>query len=1186
MLENNIASRFDLLEEVGHGAQGVVYRAFDRLEHRIVALKSLALRSSESMYELKREFRSISQTRHPHLVQLYDLFVEKDAVFFTMEFVDGVSIVDYLRPDGKLSLDRAKRTFGQLFLGIQAVHRTQRIHRDLKPSNVMVEEDGRVVILDFGLVTPLEPQEMSVTSDWGLAGTLPYMPPEAFDGLPPNPDWDWYAAGAIMYECLIGEPPFSPPFSRLLEAKKSPIAADERLGPWSDLVVRSMSPEPDRRPSVEELEIAFDAKALHVFAEPRFLGRRAELDALQAMWRSSGLRIASVGGHGGIGKSALLSEFARRVAEGGGRVLTSRCRPNETVAFEVLDGLVDGLSRSIQTEELTVALEQRDRAALVQLFPIFRGVRMEDSGPEPVVEEEAPAQLRRRAANALRQLLNSVAKSRPLLLRIEDVQWASPDSAAFFGMVFGTEEPVHAMVVLSYRPETDRPMLKEIEGWQQSWASLGVHWQTFDLRPLPPDVLNALLDTQLPAGTEEPTLRAWISEQSGGNPFLAEELCRAAMTSSEPLVGRPLEEALLARVDALTTVPRNVLTCVAVSGRALHRGVLVRCADDRRAAERSLGELLAQRFLRDVSSGQMTAVDVYHDRLRDALDQSATDEAIKTCHSRLADALAETNADPRELVGHLLRAGRTGEAATQAIEAALLSNRRLEFDREARFLEIALQHGELAPETRRRRERELAEALANAGRGKASADVWKKLSRVDNQGEARFAERRAAALYLGSGHISLGYRVLDGVLRRAGLRLPSSPQKSLFAVLWLRLRIWLQGYRLRSPISNPSLEEHADVCWEASEMLSMVDTVRGSVFQARNMLTSLRLGDRYRLARALGIEVAYLGATGWFKWPRIQRLSNLAVQASEEDGRDHGKAIAIGGTGVALYFHGRWREALAHCEEADVIYRRCLGVTWERDTTALFVLMCLLRLGKLPQAHTRALVEVESAIDRGDLFLETYTKIRILAPLLIAFGKPDSAEALLDEAMAKWATVGYQVQEFWAAYSRTVLALDRGDYQAARELAEQTLQDLGQSYLNSLIEFRIETMAHAARACVGLARRGDDTARTAARRHIKPLLRSKVDWPNAYGLALSGCIARLEGNDAQAIADLEQASERFEDLELPLDAAVSGHVCGRIQGGPEGQAIVDHATGVMREAGIANPSHYADTWLPVLAEET
>ena len=171
--------RFRVIRQLGAGGMGVVYEVHDNVRDEVVALKTLLRTGAADLYRLKREFRSLADVAHPNLVCLYELFVEDERCFFTMELVSGVSFVDYAR-----GTDRTRPTtdwstaLRQLIEGVSALHRSGKLHRDIKPSNVLVTPEGRVVILDFGLIAELLPQHGGDVGD-ASGGTPAYMSPEA-----------------------------------------------------------------------------------------------------------------------------------------------------------------------------------------------------------------------------------------------------------------------------------------------------------------------------------------------------------------------------------------------------------------------------------------------------------------------------------------------------------------------------------------------------------------------------------------------------------------------------------------------------------------------------------------------------------------------------------------------------------------------------------------------------------------------------------------------------------------------------------------------------------------------------------------------------------------------------------------------------------------------------------------------
>ena len=148
-------ARFTVRRRLGVGGMGVVYEVDDTARHEIVALKTLRRTTAADIYRLKREFRSLADVVHPNLVSLYELFADDDQCFFTMELVPGAEL-RRLRPrhgrSRAVPTSAWSRRFGNWWRASSALHRIGKLHRDIKPSNVLVTPDGRVVILDFGLV--------------------------------------------------------------------------------------------------------------------------------------------------------------------------------------------------------------------------------------------------------------------------------------------------------------------------------------------------------------------------------------------------------------------------------------------------------------------------------------------------------------------------------------------------------------------------------------------------------------------------------------------------------------------------------------------------------------------------------------------------------------------------------------------------------------------------------------------------------------------------------------------------------------------------------------------------------------------------------------------------------------------------------------------------------------------------
>jgi serine/threonine protein kinase len=190
--------RFEPIALLGEGAVGEVYAAHDRDRGTRVAVKRLRRLGPDDVQRFKHEFRSLADLHHPNLVSLGELFLEDGEWFFTMELIEGVSFLDWVRPAGRLDEARLRAALGQLAAGLSALHAAGKVHRDVKPSNVLVNAEGRVVLLDLGLVADVR------SSGSSFVGTPHYRAPEQAARQPAGRAADWYAVGVMLYEALTG----------------------------------------------------------------------------------------------------------------------------------------------------------------------------------------------------------------------------------------------------------------------------------------------------------------------------------------------------------------------------------------------------------------------------------------------------------------------------------------------------------------------------------------------------------------------------------------------------------------------------------------------------------------------------------------------------------------------------------------------------------------------------------------------------------------------------------------------------------------------------------------------------------------------------------------------------------------------------------------------------------------------
>jgi serine/threonine protein kinase/tetratricopeptide (TPR) repeat protein len=216
-------SHYRILEQIGAGGMGVVYRAHDERLDRDVALKVLSPElagDKEFLARFRREARTLSKLNHPNIATVHDFDTEHGTSFLVMEFVQGTSLIDKVR-SGPLQEKEVLLLGVQLLDGLRAAHAVGIIHRDLKPGNLRETLDGRVKILDFGLARTLQ-SDLDVTQSLattGVVGTLPYMAPEQLRGEHADVRTDIYSIGVVLYELATGSRPFPETFGpRLIDS--------------------------------------------------------------------------------------------------------------------------------------------------------------------------------------------------------------------------------------------------------------------------------------------------------------------------------------------------------------------------------------------------------------------------------------------------------------------------------------------------------------------------------------------------------------------------------------------------------------------------------------------------------------------------------------------------------------------------------------------------------------------------------------------------------------------------------------------------------------------------------------------------------------------------------------------------------------------------------------------------------
>ena len=195
--------RFEIVRELGRGAQSVVYLAYDPQLQREVAIKTLHFSNADAKRNeaLLSEARAVSRIRHPNIVPIYDAGEQAGDPFLVFEYVDGPTLTELIKRDGHLSPALAADLMRQVLDALGQAHAAGIVHRDLKPSNILIDSSGKPRVMDFGIARQ---QGNETMLDSSLTGTPAYMAPEYIDKLEVSPKIDIYAAGLILLEMVSG----------------------------------------------------------------------------------------------------------------------------------------------------------------------------------------------------------------------------------------------------------------------------------------------------------------------------------------------------------------------------------------------------------------------------------------------------------------------------------------------------------------------------------------------------------------------------------------------------------------------------------------------------------------------------------------------------------------------------------------------------------------------------------------------------------------------------------------------------------------------------------------------------------------------------------------------------------------------------------------------------------------------
>lgn len=933
------------------------------------------------------------------------------------------------------------------------------------------------------------------------------------------------------------------------------------------------------------------SQSFHAPHATALVGREDELKSLEAALvrackgdAASTVAVA-VAGLSGTGKSALVRTFLDGLRTAGTAiVLEGRCYERESVRYKAFDDVIDALGQYVRH------LPWPDRQALVpegmhelaRIFPVLGDLTAGTQGPDasPQLAPD-PLELQRRAFSCLKTMLGRLARKRPLIVYVDDLQWGDKDSGRLLVELLSPPERPPLLLVYTFRREeaAASALLRDLE-------TRDLPIEPLTLEPLSLQdaerLATALLVPYAAVGLATPELAKDIARESEGNPFFVEQLVRHVAGGGNVAVS--LADLFDARLSTLPHEARRLLELVAVAGRPISQGVAARAAELAPTDRASIPLLRSLGLVRTRGARNEDTVESYHDRVREHVFGALPEPSRRTHHAALAGELERTGrADPKDLAVHYLAAENLEKAYDHALRAANEAARGLAFDRAAELYGLVLSCGEklsrgLALTDVRRK---CADALASAGRCAEAAPHYLTASRESSGSRALDLRRLAAEQLLVTGRYDEGVSTLVPVLEAVGLRFPKTPRRALVSMVARIVELELRGleFRMRPEHAIPPSElERLDVAWSAGKGLLSVDSIRGGYFFVRTLHLALGVGEPVRVARSMaiyGMMNVYGGdARGERKGTRIL---DRALALSDMLG-----APALDGTvsicrGVATMSVGFWREGLVLMERGiSKLEAECTSVAWENATARSSCFNARFWLGELAVIAESAPAWSRAADRLGDLYSWVTAELYVALSELAA-GDVSAARARRRRAMTRWTQQGFHFQHWLALKIEIYCDLYEGRPEVAWTRLDTAWPDLEASGL-----LRVQLMlvdSHLLRGTVAIACAERMPSRLAtAERDAKVLAGVARGYGRAAGELVRAGVARLRGRRSEAIEAYANAVHGFTTAEVGIYSASARVAYGSLLTSDSEQQSLGEEH--LSREGVTDPKRFAAVFAP------
>ena len=1226
-LESGTSARYKTVRELGHGEHTLVELVYDEKRALLLARKSWERASAELRFRLRQQYRRALSITHPNLVRVYDLVIEPERTALVMEAVDGRDVVTYVR---ELTLHGASaeqhssavlNIMAQLFEALSTLHAAGVVHRDLKPRNVLVENTGRCVLLDAGFTWPPE-RLFDPARDRMLAGVLPYLAPECLRGALPSVESDWYSFGALSFELLSTQPPFSGNLEGVLRDKDSVAALRPQLTAapeaLANLVCGLMARDPRARPNPDEIWQALaNLVQQHPFQTPE-AERVDEALPSEPPGKPSHMQLTAAG-------------RAAQVEQEQAELEAQPLAPVEPLPL--LNIQPDLIERTFpappepqpEPELLANPEPEPEPEPGPELL----------SGPEAAEPEPLPLSAAFPSETAVQSDLNFPAQEDALradnALPNQEPSEAEPTP----------EEPTAEPLAPSNQQSTE-PALAEASRVAESESQPSPEPPSAALQPPAPSLAaEPLRLAELCIRETTPSLTCLRGIAYAGKSRLLAALVEHIQQHSEATVisvrARPTEplgvlrqiasqlatsaaERVSAALTGLTSAQRGALhkLCPELFPTA---GNIEQCAHDpqQQLIDGLIG--LRQLCLQLAAARRLIiALDDAHaldpdsaSALRALLSaapspaiawliaQSSDQAPLEPFASLLASAHTPLPVRVHELDPIESRLSRTSYIPAHEAEPvpSLAALGRLELTRmaEAARDTLALQASaslyRLAIERELTADSSLLEAAARAqvaaGKLRAASKLWLGLARSTSAAhEAQRFELEAGGALLRAGDEHAGRAVMRSVLRAVGLHWPRAP---LLTSTLERARILLMC-RGQQPHTQ-DLAAHTlrfDALWGVAKQLLLLSPVSGDALSVHALREAVALGDPSRLALALGYEAtseANIG--GAFMHKRAAALSGEARELAERAAHAYDRAYARSVAAVVTWFTGDWADAENLLRDALSAYGQVPNTTaHERDVLQSFLVGALEAQGKIPQLREQLSEQRIAALATGHQLTLMLCELSDAGLPALADDRALAAITRADTLLAEHPSEGFTPLHFQHFVVTSSARLYAGHSAQAYQQVEQTWQRVRHSYLPQLDAVAVMLHQLRARAALALAAHSPADESERLRKLAKKLATSLGHSNLAHALALRHVVeanlAMLEKSPERAERHCKRAAEIFDAADMALMREVAYYARASLVEDASAASDKRRAEAFFERMGVRVPAAFTAAWFPVLRE--